>query len=239
MQKNYFVQGIKCTACTEKITILLKTKLLATTVTVSNSNTKLTIKAPTEFDITLINSLLKTIGDYRVSEELDTISNHTGNNLLASYKPIYLIFAYLIIVNGLIFYKHPNFTLLMTNFMSGFFLIFSFFKIIDLNGFAMGYSTYDLIAKKFYYYGYIYPFFELLFGIILLIAPMNLLLNLAIFVIMLISAVGVIKSKLSKQEFTCACVGSFLKVPLGNIAIVENMLMVVMSAYMLFHLALI
>ena len=48
-------------------------------------------------------------------------------------------------------------------FMIGFFLVFSGFKLIDLKGFAEGYSTYDLLAKRWFGYGYIYPFIELFF----------------------------------------------------------------------------
>lgn len=108
--------------------------------------------------------------------------------------------------------------------------------MLDLRGFAARYSTYDLVAKKFYYYGYVYPFLELIFGIAFLLVPMNLFLNLAVFVVMLISALGVIKAKLTKQQLTCACADSFFKVPLGNVAIIENISMEVMSVYMLFHL---
>ena len=53
----------------------------------------------------------------------------------------------------------------MTDFMAGFFLVFSGFKLIDLRGFAEGYSTYDLVAKRIFQYGYAYPFLELAFGL--------------------------------------------------------------------------
>jgi hypothetical protein len=53
----------------------------------------------------------------------------------------------------------------LTYFMIGFFLTFAGFKLIDLKGFAEGYSTYDLLARKYFAYGYIYPFIELFFGV--------------------------------------------------------------------------
>ncbi len=108
--------------------------------------------------------------------------------------------------------------------------------MLDLKGFAGGYATYDLIAKKFYCYGYVYPFLELIFGITYLVIPLNLYLNLTVFTVMLISTIGVIKAKFTKQKFYCACVGTFLKVPLGSIAIIEDVLMAVMSLFMLIHL---
>lgn len=237
MKQVYLVQGIKCASCIEKITALLQNKLSATEISISDNNTKLEFNSSEKISITVLNQLLAKIGDYKVSENLTVaIERTTADNPASSYKPIYLIFTYLIIVNGLIFYENQNLMSLMSNFMAGFFLVFSFFKMLDLQGFAAGYSTYDLVAKKFYYYGYAYPFIELAFGIAFLIEPMSLILNIAVFFIMLISAIGVIKAKLTRQQFTCACAGSFFNVPLGNIAIIENVSMVIMSVYMLFHL---
>lgn len=153
-----------------------------------------------------------------------------------SYKPIYMIFSYLIVINFLISYNTKTWDNLMPNFMAGFFLIFSFFKLLDLKGFADSYSNYDVIARNLYIYGYVYPFLELAFAIGYIIAGHNLILNIVVFVVMLISSVGVIQSKLNKNQFQCACVGTFLKVPLGNIAIIEDILMVIMSLIMILRM---
>ena len=53
---------------------------------------------------------------------------------------------------------------------------------------------------------------------------------------MLVSSIGVIKAKLSKQQFECACVGTFLKVPLGSVAIIEDLLMTIMSLVMILQI---
>jgi len=36
----------------------------------------------------------------------------------------------------------------MLDFMAGFFLVFSFFKLLDLRGFADAYQSYDIIARR-------------------------------------------------------------------------------------------
>lgn len=153
-----------------------------------------------------------------------------------SYKPIYMIFGYLIVINFLISYNTKTWDNFMPNFMAGFFLIFSFFKLLDLKGFADSYSNYDVIARSIYIYGYVYPFLELVFAVGYIIAGHNFMLNIVVFIVMLISSVGVIQSKLSKNQFQCACVGTFLKVPLGNIAIIEDILMVIMSLIMILRI---
>jgi hypothetical protein len=156
------------------------------------------------------------------------------------YKPIYILFGYLLATNILIaISSSSNFQLekFMTNFMASFFLVFSFFKMLDLKGFADGYSSYDIIARKNYRYGYFYPFIELGFGVGYILFDTNIYLNITVFIIMLISSIGVIKAKLNKQKFDCACVGTFLKVPLGNITIIEDITMVIMSLFMVINLS--
>ena len=150
----------------------------------------------------------------------------------SSYLPIYLIFAYVILTNLLISF-HTNFASFMPNFMASFFLVFSFFKLLDLKGFADGFSRYDIVAKHFLFYAYVYPFLELIFGFSYIVTPNNLGLNIIVFIVMLLATIGVILSKLQKQQFNCACVGTFLKVPLGNIAIIEDLLMVIMAFLMI------
>ena len=50
-------------------------------------------------------------------------------------------------------------------FMAGFFLVFSFFKFLNLDGFADSYAMYDVVALKFKAWGYIYALIELSLGI--------------------------------------------------------------------------
>lgn len=236
INQNYIIYGIKCVNCIEKISTLLESKLFATEIVI-NENKQLKFNTKIKTELNDLNQLLATIGDYYVSESIAVLSTvDIEKKLVASYKPIYLIFSYLIIVNGLIAYKTLNLNFLMSNFMASFFLVFSFFKMVDLSGFAAEYSKYDLIAKKFYYYGYFYPLMELIFGFAYLIIPLNLYLNIIVLIIMLISTLGVLKAKLTQQKFNCACVGTFLKVPLGNIALIENILMIVMSTFILFKI---
>lgn len=87
---------------------------------------------------------------------------------LMAYYPIFLIAFYILIVaiiNNIVG-DTINWLGLMNQFMAGFFLVFSAFKFLDIKGFATGYATYDLLAKRFYGYGFIYPFLELGLGIL-------------------------------------------------------------------------
>jgi hypothetical protein len=218
----------------QKISTLLTNELNSSNINFSANNTIIEFESINEINIKQLNALLAKIGNYSVS--MASNNNHfvsTNSEEKPSYKPIYLIFVYLVLVNITIIIKNSQFIDFMPNFMASFFIVFSFFKLLDLKGFSQGYSSYDIIAKKFYHYGYIYPFIEFSFGFGYLIFPHNLYFNIAVFLLMLVSSIGVIKTKFSKQQFYCACVGTFLKVPLGSIAIIEDLLMTIMALVMI------
>lgn len=107
-------------------------------------------------------------------------------------------------------------------FMIGFFLVFSGFKLMDLKGFAEGYSTYDLLAKRVFNYGYVYPFIELLFGIAMILNSLSRGLLWAEFFVMAFSGIGVALKLLRHERFQCACLGTFLKVPLTKVTLIED-----------------
>ena len=117
----------------------------------------------------------------------------------------------------------------MQNFMAGFFLVFSFFKLLDIHGFADSYSTYDIIAKKWKDWGYVYAFIELGLGLAYLLKFNPLFTNIATFVVMSISIIGVLQSVLNKRKIKCACLGAVFNLPMSTITILEDALMIAMS----------
>jgi hypothetical protein len=122
----------------------------------------------------------------------------------------------------------------MQYFMAGFFLVFSFFKFLDLKGFAESYAMYDVIAKRISAWGYIYPFIELGLGIAFCINYQPNLTNIVALIVMSISIIGVLQSVLNKSKIQCACLGAVFKLPMSTVTIIEDGLMIAMSATMLF-----
>lgn len=121
----------------------------------------------------------------------------------------------------------------MTNFMAGFFLVFSGFKLMDIKGFAEGYSMYDLLAKRVFQYGYIYPFIELAFGLAFLTTFQLAYVTVIEVIVMAFSGIGVILSMRKKQKIQCACLGTIIKVPLGTVTLVEDFGMALMGIALL------
>jgi hypothetical protein len=139
-----------------------------------------------------------------------------------SYMPLIVIFA--LLVAGSLAVTWGNVTLVnfVQAFMAGFFIVFAGFKLMDLKGFAEGYSTYDLLASRWIGYSYIYPFIELAFGLLMLAGIHSAGLLWVELAVMLFSGLGVAIKLAKGEEFMCACLGTFLKVPLTKITLVED-----------------
>jgi Copper chaperone len=177
---------------------------------------------------------------YTITEADGGMQQHTMSSDAAaeggnSYFPIFLIFGYILGVSLLAQVGMGQFMWMqwMSHFMAGFFLVFSFFKLMNLKGFAEGYRTYDIVAKAVPAYGFIYPFIELALGVAYLTGFDPQLTNIVALAVMSISTIGVVQSLLKKTQFQCACLGTVIKLPLSKVTLFEDVLMVVMSAVML------
>lgn len=167
--------------------------------------------------------------------ELDKAQNETSGPVKNSYKPLVVIIGLIIIVSLVTSLRNPPISInnFIYNFMAGFFIVFSGFKLIDLKGFAEGYSTYDLLARKWYGYGYIYPLMELFFGLSMIIGFQTHNILLAEIFIMTFSGLGVALKLLKHEKFQCACLGTFLKVPLTRVTLIEDFGMSLLALLML------
>lgn len=152
----------------------------------------------------------------------------------------YLLFAGIIIAIILGSFAYQNFfgsqglKEYMRAFMGVFFLVFGLFKLLDLKGFVMSYIGYDLIAQRWFTYGYIYPFIELGLAGAFLLNFQTELAYLFDVLIMGIGSVGVVQQLLKGSKIRCACLGSFVKLPLTTISLVENVTMLGMGLLSLF-----
>ncbi len=121
----------------------------------------------------------------------------------------------------------------MRFFMAGFFLSFSFFKLINLKGFAESYVMYDIVARRFKSWAYLYAFIELGLGVAFAMNINAELTNWLTLIIMSISLIGVVQSVLNKRKIQCACLGAVFNLPMSTLTIIEDLLMIAMSAILL------
>ena len=121
----------------------------------------------------------------------------------------------------------------MHTFMGFFLMVFSMFKLFNLEGFADGFQMYDLLAKRFRSYAYLYPFIELTLGLGFLAHWQPRLLYGATVGVMLLGSLGVCRALAKGLDVECACMGTVLSVPLSTVALIEDFGMAMMAAALL------
>ena len=149
-------------------------------------------------------------------------------------KPLFIILGYIFIASILLNYKNWNSSNAMLDFMGLFFITFSFFKILDIKGFSMSFRMYDPLAKKAPIYGYIYPFIEVILGMMFLIRyEVNTALILTV-IVLGITSIGVTQTLINKRSIKCACLGTTLNLPMTEATFIENAIMIIMAFSLIF-----
>ncbi len=242
MRHTYTVTGMHCENCIQKVEKAIRNIPDVENVEVSLEPPGATISMKKHIETEVFNAALKDVGTYGLigndmMESRTSPQSHIPEEKQISiqdYYPLILVFAYLLSLVGIKQFANGfSFSTMMSDFMGGFFITFSFFKLLDLRGFAASYSLYDIITKRWIGFGYIYPFIELAFGVGFLFFPGIIGLYLASLIVMSISIIGVLQSVLHKRKIQCACLGTVFNLPMGTITIIEDGLMITMSAIML------
>ena len=240
MKHIYDITGMHCESCITKITEALKKLDQISDVEVSLNPPRAVIEMNKHIDLGKLNAILGTAGDYKLhkSDEASAPENHSEEPKNESLYPLFLIVGYITGIVLLIKFVNPDVTWAdsMRHFMSGFFITFSFFKLLDLSGFASAYRSYDIIARRSEIWAYSYPFIELLLGIAYLVNLIPIITNSFTLLLMTVGAVGVLKALLDKQAIRCACLGTALNLPMTKVTLLEDLAMAAMAAIMLFRL---
>lgn len=220
------VAGITCQKCVAKITETLNKVEAFQAVRVFRHPDRIEIDADVVVTAGSVEKALQALQRYRIQK----------TRLLTQLFPLLLVFAYLLLTVSLVAMLSDavTFDLLMSTWMGAFFLVFSFFKFLNLKGFVTAFSSYDPIAMRWKTYGYLYATLELVFGIAYLFAPQARLLNAAVLLVLGISSWGVLQAVASKRTVQCACLGTIFNLPMTWVTLVENALMLVMATMLLF-----
>lgn len=239
MTHTYTITGMTCNSCVAKVKNELFKIGDITEVDVQLAAPQATISMQKHISIVTLQNALQKAGNYTITEA-DGGMQHVPpgtetKSWFETYKPILLILFYISIITVIAAASTTGFDWMigMRVFMSGFFFAFSFFKLLDLKGFADSYSTYDIIAKNFRSWGYIYAFSELSLGIAYAINFNPFITNIVTLVVMVVSIIGVLQSVLNKRKIQCACLGTVFNLPMSTVTIIEDGLMIAMSGIML------
>lgn len=155
---------------------------------------------------------------------------------LAQLKPLFLILGYIAVAVVLLNYQDWDTNQAMLDFMGLFYIVFSFFKMLDLRGFASSFQMYDPLAKRVPAYATVYPFIETALGLLFLLRFQIEIALIATLVVLGITTIGVTKTLMDKKAIQCACLGTALKLPMTEATFIENAIMIVMAITMLTNL---
>jgi glutaredoxin len=107
-------------------------------------------------------------------------------------------------------------------------------KLRDVESFSSMFLGYDLLARRWPPYAYVYPYAEALAGLLMISGALRWLSAPIALFIGTIGAVSVVKAVyVEKRDIKCACVGGDSNVPLGFLSLTENVMMAGMALWMI------
>ena len=226
MKQIAHIEGMTCEGCVASVEHAIAQLPNVNDVTANLKTGTVEVRYQQSFNVNEIEAVLPP--KYALAEDITTAPSKAKQ-----LYPLGLIFLFLI--GGTLIIHYPTFVIrdVLPDFMGLFFVVFSFFKYLDLSGFQSSFRRYDPLAKAIPFYAWLYPFLELSLGVLFL---MRLELQLALWLtvaILGITTIGVVKVLLSKKEIECACLGSVLKLPMTEATLIENALMIAMAIWML------
>lgn len=238
MNHIYNIQGMTCEGCKAKVQGALESFQGLDQVEIDLSRGKARVKMNQHVSTAALQKSLSETGNYTITEEVQvgkTVYHEEYKSFVVTYKPLLMIVGFIAGISLLVQYPYQEFSgmLWMRHFMAGFFIVFSFFKLLNLKGFVDSYLMYDIVAQKWKAWGFIYPFVELTLGLAYLMNRNPWVTNITTVVVLGVSTIGVIRSNLDKKKIQCACLGDIFNLPMSKVTIIEDISMVAMAALML------
>ena len=154
-----------------------------------------------------------------------------------SYTPVLVVFAAAALIAlavAFLRFGTPFDVSVLPSFIAAAMVLLAMLKLQDVEKFSTMFLNYDLLARRWVPYGYIYPFAELGAGVLMLAGVLTWLSAPVALFIGGIGAVSVFKAVyVDRRELKCACVGGSSNVPLGFVSLTENLMMIAMAVWML------
>ena len=244
MKHTYTVKGMTCGGCRASVEKYLSAIEGVTNVSVHLEKGEATITMGMHIATELLDKALpdKFILSEKVEKKIEAPLNISpipivkDKTKLQQLKPLLLILFYILTTSVLLHYNDWFWSAFMLDFMGLFYIVFSFFKMLDLKGFNESFRMYDPIAKRVSFYGKIYPFIETTLGLMFLMRYQTDIALMITLVILGVTTIGVTKILLDKKSIRCACLGTALKLPMTEATFIENAIMIIMAVLMLLNI---
>ena len=226
----FTIDGMKCSGCAERIQSALRVYDPDVIVTLQPPQAKFS----RPWSVLEVNRIISSAGNYIALSKTSIFSRLVST--VGTYAPLLGIFTSILAGTMGLQLGSSQFDvdLAMQHFMGLYFVVFSFFKMLNLNGFAESFRMYDLLASRSRLYAYVYPFIELVLGCLYLRNFSAYVVNMCSFLLMSFSSLGVLMALLQKRKIACACLGTFFNLPMSFVSLLEDLLMSSMALMALF-----
>jgi hypothetical protein len=158
--------------------------------------------------------------------------HHAAPASIFAYWPIALIYVVAAVVSlyTVQLHTYPDY---MSHLMGWVLVFFGIIKLLDIVGFADGFAKYDPLAKRSIVYAQVYPFLEITLGVLFILQLLILPATLITLFIYSASLFGALQSMVKKETLHCVCLGTYFKLPLSTVTIIEAVFMIGMCIWML------
>jgi glutaredoxin len=171
----------------------------------------------------------------------DDLRRHFGlkvrNADTVSYQPVVAVFvtaAGLALAASYAAFASPFTAMAAVWFVAFAMMLLAMLKLQDVESFATMFLGYDLLARRWLPYAYLYPFLEWTAGALMAAHWLDIV---SVPIALFIGGIGAVSVfyavYVQKREIRCACVGGSSRVPLGFVSLTENLGMLAMAAWML------
>lgn len=236
MTHTYNVTGMTCNGCRASVEKTLSALSNVTKVDVELQSQTATITMSKHIEVDTLQNALSdkyTITEQATKNVFSSVNTVEEKSELRQLMPLFLIIGYITVASILLNRNPWNTNSFMLDFMGLFYIVFSFFKLLDLKGFPESFRMYDPLAKAVPAYGWVYPFIEVALGLMFLMRFQTSTALIITLVVLGITTIGVTKTLLDKKSIQCACLGTALKLPMTKATFIENAIMIIMAVIML------
>ena len=243
MKHTHKLEGMTCNNCKASVEKYLNDLEQVTNVIANLEKGEVEITMDKPIAIGVLQKALP--GKYQLTEKnkenvftsADTLTTPMAEDKtkLEQLKPLLLIIFYLTAASALLHYKDWSWSEFMLDFMGLFYIVFGFFKMLDLKGFPDSFRMYDPLAKRLPIYGWAYPFIETALGLMFLMRFEVGIALISTLVVLGITTIGVTQTLIDKKSIRCACLGTALKLPMTEATLIENTVMIAMALLMLIN----
>ena len=152
-----------------------------------------------------------------------------------TYRPLVLILGLVVATTFITKLIIPSSTIsdTMRWFMGYFFAVFGMTKVVTWKSFTLSFKKYDPIANIVPIYAWLYPALEITLAVLFLGGWFTNIASWVTLSVLGLTTLGILRSLAKGERLECACLGTWITLPLGWVTVLENTVMIAMAIWML------